>query len=46
MTEIGSLVKNEPCFEDKGQFLLLQNFKCIRIGKENVKSLSDCVLLD
>ena len=38
--------KNEPWFEDKGQFLFLQNFKCIRIGKENVKSLSDCVLLD
>ena len=45
MTEIGFLVKNEPWFEDKGQFFLLQNFKCIGIGLENAKSLSDCVLL-
>ena len=32
MTGIGFLVKNEPWFEDKGQFFLLQNFKCIGIG--------------
>ena len=32
MTRIGFLVKNEPWFEDKVQFLLLKKFKCSSIG--------------